>query len=65
MAHLYSVCIHEFISEKIRIANQGIQHAQDKNDAETIGFYKGQLEELLMLRKYLSEKIDLKTQTYY
>ncbi len=65
MAHLYSVRIHDFISEKIRIANQGIRHAQDENDAETIDFYKGQLKELLMLRKYLSEKIDLKTQTYY
>ena len=65
MAHEYSVMIHTFIGEKITLAEQNRQAACLKGDSAGQRFYEGQLTELMDLRRYLSEKIDLKTQRYF
>ena len=65
MAHDYSIQIQNYISEKLTQAKDKIKNAQKKNDIESSQFYKGQQKELLSLRKYLTENIDLNTQEYY
>ncbi len=65
MAHEYSVAIHNYISEKIVIVEENKKKAEKHYDIESQQFYKGQLKELFKIRKYLTEKIDLKTQKYY
>ena len=65
MAHEFSVKIHNHITHKIEIAEKAKKQAEKENDAETRRFFEGQLNELFNLRKYLSSKVDLKTQKYY
>jgi len=65
MAHIYSVEIQNYISEKLAVAEKKKKDAEKQNDFETQQFYEGQLKELLTFREYLTEKIDLKTQKYY
>lgn len=65
MAHEFSVEIHNYITNKIDIAEKGKKQADKKGDVKTRRFFEGQLYELLNLRLYLTEKIDLKTQKYY
>lgn len=65
MTHAYSVEIHNYISEKLAVANEKKKDAEKQNDFETQQFYEGQIKELIIFRKYLTEKIDLKTQKYY
>ena len=65
MTHKFSVEIHEFIKKKIIAAEKGKMRAEAQNDVETRRFYEGQLHELLNLREYLNERIDLKTQKYF
>ena len=65
MAHIYSVEIQDYISEKLVAAAEKKKDAEEQNDFETQQFYEGQLKELLTFREYLTEKIDLKTQKYY
>ena len=62
MTHEYSVLIHDYLIEKIALAEQKRQSAEK---AAAGRFHDGQLSELLKIRAYLSEKIDLKTQKYY
>jgi hypothetical protein len=64
MTHAYSVEIHNYIHDKIAAAREGKKAAEKHNEPETRQFYLGQLEELLRIKKYLAEKIDLETQTY-
>ena len=65
MAHEYSVAIHNYISEKISVAEEKKKKEEKHNDFETQQFSEGQLKELFKIRKYLTERIDLKTQKYY
>ena len=65
MAHAYSVEVHNYISEKIAIAEEEDEKAQKQDDFETQRFYQGQLKELFKMREYLTKSIDLKTQKYY
>jgi len=64
MAHEYSVQIHEWISKKVDRVNQEIK-LNDHNDPDKENYCKGRLQELLDLRQYLSDKIDLDTHQYY
>ena len=60
MANEYSVEIHKYLSEKIAIAEKEIEGSLEGNP-----HFQGQLEELLWIRKYLGDNIDLKDFTYY
>ncbi|MBU1343613.1 MAG: hypothetical protein KKE44_19530 [Proteobacteria bacterium] len=65
MAHEYSVQIHDWISEKISKVKQKIKLAKEKNDVKNKNYYKGQLQELLDIRQYLKDQIDLETYQYH
>ena len=65
MAHIYSVTTHDYISEKISVARSKQEKAKGQNDLENYNFYRGQLEELFKIRKYLTDRIDLQTQKYF
>jgi hypothetical protein len=65
MAHEHSVTIHDYLSLKIAEAQKKKEQANQLDDAENVQFYSGQLEELVGIRKYLTDKIDLNTQKYY
>jgi len=65
MTNEYSILIHDYLIEKITMAEQKKKKAESAGRAETGRFHDGQLSELLKIRAYLSEKIDLKTQKYY
>jgi len=60
MPNEYSVEIHKYISKKIREAEQLI----DENGVDTPN-NRGKIDELLWLREYLSDNIDLKGFKYY
>ncbi len=60
MANEYSIEIHRYLSAKIAEAEALI-----RNSTEDSAEPRGQLEELLAIRKYLSDNIDLKDFTYY
>jgi hypothetical protein len=65
LAHVFSVEIHEFLSRKIRLAEEGKNRAVDEDDEKKRRYFEGQLLELNTMRRYLSEKIDLKNRKYY
>ena len=65
MTHQYSVEIHRYISDKIAAAADQKKRAEKTNDLDSSRFYEGQLYELIKIREYMAEKIDLKTQKYY
>jgi len=65
MTNEYSVLIHEYLIEKITLAEQKKKTAEKTGRTEVGRFHDGQLSELFKIRAYLSEKIDLKTQKYY
>ena len=65
MAHIYSVTIHHYISDKISVAESKQEKAKKQNDIENYNYYKGQLEELFKIREYLADRIDLQTQKYF
>ena len=60
MANEYSIDIHRYLSAKITEAEALIQDSVEDSPEP-----RGQLEELLSIRKYLSDNIDLKDFTYY
>jgi hypothetical protein len=60
MANEYSIEIHRYLSARIAEAETLIL-----NSIEDSPELLGQLEELLAIRKYLSDNIDLKDFTYY
>ena len=65
MVHAYSVEIHDYISKKISWAEEKKKKAEEQDDLETRLFHEGQLDELIEIRAYLTERIDLKNQNYY
>lgn len=60
MANEYSIEIHKYLSAKIAEAEKIIAESAVGNPE-----FQGQLEELLWIREYLSNNIDLKDFTYY
>ena len=65
MTHEYCAMIHAYLSEKIAVAEDRKQAAKKQGDHGRRLFFEGQLDELLVIRKYLSENVDLNTQQYY
>ena len=65
MSHEYSVQIHNWITRKTEEVKLKKLSADQENDTDKKEYLSGQLEELLFFRQYLSEQIDLETQTYY
>ena len=65
MTHAYSVDIHNYINNRLTVAEEKRKSAQKEKNFETDQYYEGQIKELLMIREFLSETIDLKTQKYY
>ena len=63
MTHAYSMEIHDYIREKIAVAQVKKKQAEEQNDTETRQFYLGQLEALFEIRAYIAEKMDLTVQT--
>lgn len=65
MAHEYSVLVHNYLMELLKKSKKEHQKALDDRNKKLENFYNGKVEEVLYLRKYLTDKIDLDTQTYY
>ena len=65
MAHEYSVLVHDWISGKIDRVKPEIKKARDLNDISSEQYFNGQLQELLNIRQYLTDQIDLDTHKYY
>ena len=65
MANEYSVAIHNYISGQIAIAEKDKKDAEKNEDSASTKYFEGRLQELNIIRQYMAEKIDLKTQKYY
>jgi hypothetical protein len=62
LSHEYSILIHDYISSQIKVIKTKQNAAANSGDRQ---FCNGQLKELLYIRKYLTDKIDLDTYKYY
>ena len=60
MANEYSIEIHKYLNENIAGAEKSL-----KESVEDRSYFQGIIEELLSIRKYLSDNIDLKDFSYY
>lgn len=65
MAHEYSVQIHDWIIRKMNDVNVNLKSAEEQKNLEKKEYFEGQVAELLFIRQYLTDKIDLDTHTYY
>ena len=65
MTHEYSVQIHHWITRKINDVEAALKTADKQKDSAKKNYYSGQLEELGFIRRYLSDHVDLDTQTYH
>ena len=65
MTHEYSIQIHEWISKKKGSIQKEIKKSDASNNTEKEAYFNGQLLEIKRIRKYLTENIDLTTQTYF
>ena len=65
MPHIFSVEIHGYLSSKIEQAKSRRKQAVAANAHGVQCRLEGELLELVAMRKYLAENIDLKTQKYY
>jgi len=65
MPDKFSADIHDFISEKLRLAHEKLAQAQLAGDAKAARFQKGRIEELLFFRHHMAAKYDLKNRTYF
>jgi hypothetical protein len=61
MPNDFSVVIHNYLKDKILEAEETAKNADDHLAAHA----RGKLEELLWIRRYLKENIDLKNFIYY
>jgi len=61
MPNDYSVEIHRFLTDKIREAETQI----NASDTQIANIARGRMEELLWIRQYLKEHVDLKNFIYY
>ena len=60
MPNEFSVEIHNYLTLKITEAEEAVARKDERSS-----FYRGQLEELYWIRRYLKENVDLKDFTYY
>ena len=60
MSNEFSVEIHNYLTLKITEAEEAVARKDERSS-----FYRGQLEELYWIRRYLKENVDLKDFTYY
>ena len=65
MPHIFSVEIHAYLSVKIEEAEGEKKEAIADRDESQQRHFEGELLELVEMRKYLTDNIDLKTQKYY
>lgn len=65
MAHEYSVQIHDWLTRQIETVAEELKNYEAKGDGLKQNYFKGRYDELLGLRRYLTERIDLDTQKYY
>ena len=62
MVSQYSIGIHDFIDRKIETIKDLRQKAESMSNLHEKSFYDGQLQELLKIRDYMAQHVDLKTQ---
>ncbi len=65
MPHAFSVEIHDYIGRKLLLMEEARAKAIQENNSSVQFYCEGQIVELMNLRKYLAENMDLKTQKYY
>ena len=65
MPHIFSVEIHAYLSTKIEEAEGKKKQAKADLDESLQRYLEGELLELMEMRQYLTDNIDLKTQKYY
>ncbi len=65
MANQFLVEIHDHISRQIENGDKDRADAQSRQDTDRIAFMDGKLDELRMIRSFLTEHFDLTTQKYY
>jgi len=65
MPHAFSVEIHDYLSNRILQAREALGKTVTESNQSLEPYHKGQLLELEIMRQYLTENIDLKTQKYF
>ena len=65
MANQFLVEIHDHISRSIETSVKELADAQSRSDDPRTVFMEGKINELKMIRLYLSDHFDLTTQKYY
>ncbi len=65
MTNKFSLDIHAYLSEKIELIESKIEEAGKSQNLADEQYCKGQQYELQEIRKLLTAKFDLNTQTYY
>ena len=65
MPNDYLIGCHAFINHELSQAETLQRQAETIGDTRQAAFYAGQIEELSMLRGFLSEHFDLTTQQYF
>lgn len=65
MPDKFSTDIHDFLSAKLRRANEELAQAQGAGQTAAARFQEGRIAELLFFRNYMTERYDLKNRTYF
>ena len=65
MANQFLVEIHEYISRLMDTGAKDLADARSRGDKDRMVFAEGKIDELKMIRSYLSDRFDLSTQKYY
>jgi hypothetical protein len=65
VANQFLVEIHDYISRQIESGVKDRTDAQSRQDVERTAFMDGKIDELEMIRRFLSDHFDLTTQKYY
>ena len=65
MANQFLVEIHDHISRQIELGIEDYTEARSRGDDDRAAFLDGKINELKMIRRFLSDRFDLTTQKYY
>jgi hypothetical protein len=65
MPNEYSIEIHNYISEQIRLYERKVKESTGSSNSNGRHYSLGRLNELQWIRGYLADNIDLKEFTYY
>ncbi|MDJ0810569.1 MAG: hypothetical protein QNJ01_10745 [Desulfobacterales bacterium] len=65
MPNDYLIDCHKYITRELSQAETLRHQAESRGDTRQVAFHSGQIEELSMLRGFLSEHFDLTTQQYF